>query len=399
MMSSSESKAESVITKATLHQTHQQQVSEGYNNDNNTVLLIQTMGGMDFVLDKILENDEFVLMQEQIDRIHQIIITPTQCQQQNKYQQNNKIIKLDRNNIQQKEKDDNVHWIMDETDNYLVSLFGEKYAEIILNIIHHKIMYCLLILLGSISMVFYYSLPGIFRIIWYSSCIPYWVLWALSVNKKAFKAIMNTTDFWIKNIYMIIFMVCWNWYHFDGWKYPILLTGAEETLRCISSIPMMVIISSFDGFRGIRKWKITISGIMGIICLFYSIYFQFSSYKNGDDSIIYIYDVGFSLISCIITSLQIIGIFMLNQSIQTFRKKYQAVSIIIRPILIWRNNQKITEKLGVVIQNGLNEDKGDNEDMEMKDVPTKITLNALTTNTKKENSDEDSDEDSDDISM
>eukprot|EP01084_Bolivina_argentea_P109728 196094_1 len=173
------------------------------------------MGGMDAILDKIFQNESFILKQEEMDTMYQIMSTPSTYKIQKKYEQNTKIT-LVQSPIQHKENDDKVYFVMDESDTYLLSIFGEKYANIISNIIHNKFMQIVMVLwimldVGWLTWLNLISNGGslwfyLHRIIVYTFSVIPFIFIALSVNRKAFKSSLKTTDFWLKNIYMIIFM-------------------------------------------------------------------------------------------------------------------------------------------------------------------------------------------------
>eukprot|EP01084_Bolivina_argentea_P069091 125770_1 len=381
------SQKDTKITKEILRAIHEQQLLDGENNDDNTLLFIKAMGGMDIILDKIFQNESFTLQQEEMDRMYQIMSTPSIYQIQKKNEQNMKIA-LVQIPTQHKENDDKVYFVMNEYDTYLLSTFGEKYANIILNIIHNKFMQIVMFLWYMVDVIWVFVIGGvslwfhIHRIIMYTFLIIPFTFIALCVNRKAFKSSLKTTDFRLKNIYFIIYMVCNNWVSFNVHVYPILATlGA--TLIGIWGVIVMVIISSFDGFHGKRIQKIAISAVGAIICLYLSIYFQFISYTNGDDSIIHIYgNFGFSRLSMITTSSQVLAIFFLKQSILTYIRKEKSVTIISRPFLIWTNTTKITSKLSEVIENELMDDNEDHKEMEIPEIKPNQTC------TKKEQNDD-----------
>eukprot|EP01084_Bolivina_argentea_P069093 125772_1 len=368
-----ESQTDTIITKETLRAIHEQQLLDGENNDDNTLLFIKAMGGMDIILDKIFQNESFTLQQEEMDRMYQIMSTPSIYQIQKKNEQNMKIA-LVQIPTQHKENDDKVYFVMDESDTYLLSIFGEKYANIILNTIHNKCMLMFMLLWFMVDVIWRLVSNGtslwfwIHRIIVYTFLIIPFTFIALSVNRKAFKSSLKTTDFWLKNIYFIILLVCSYWMYLNGAVYPIL-AAVGYTLVIIWCMILMVIISSFDGFHGKRIQKIAISATVGIISLYLSISYQFISYTNSDDSIIHIYgNFGFSIISMMTTSVEVPAIFFLKQSILTYIRKEKSVTIISRPFLIWTNTTKITSKLSEVIENELMDDNEDHKEMEILEI-------------------------------
>eukprot|EP01084_Bolivina_argentea_P069092 125771_1 len=371
-MASSEMVEDTIVTKETLRAIHKQQLLDGENNDDNTLLFTKAMGGIDIILNKIFQNESFTLKQEEINRMYQIMSTPSIYQIQEKYEQNTKIA-LVQIPTQHKENDDKVYFVMDESDTYLLSIFGEKYAGIILNIIHNKLIQIVMLLWYIIDTIWLFVNAGslwfsIHRIIAYTFIVIPITFIALSVNRKAFKSSLKTTDFWLKNIYFIIFMICSNWMYFDVPVYPILI-AIGSILLTICGVIVTVIISSFDGFHGKRIQKIAISAVGGIACLYGSIYSQFISYTNNDHSIIHIYaNFGFSRLSMITTSSQVLAIFFLKQSFLTYMRKEESVTIISRPLLIWTNTTTITPKLWKVIENGVMNDNEDHKEMEILEI-------------------------------
>eukprot|EP01084_Bolivina_argentea_P118672 210509_1 len=66
------------ITKQQLYQLHTEQLSNGQSNDDNTLELINILGGIDNILKHYLSNkDDSNINREQINEIHKIITSKT----------------------------------------------------------------------------------------------------------------------------------------------------------------------------------------------------------------------------------------------------------------------------------------------------------------------------------
>eukprot|EP01084_Bolivina_argentea_P288572 495308_1 len=315
------------VSRSDLHEFHKQQILQNENNDHNTLKIIKAFGDIDNLLDRLLKEKSIDIAQDELNSIHKIITN--QPQSVSKFQSSIESTKInaDVDIYNQKEESEKSVLILHENNTYLNSYFGQTNANKILNAIHHKITRSLLIILLSIWMIWSFSTTKInvcyciYLILSSIYYIIYSSFYALSINKNVFGKIVKTMDFWIQTYYVIVAMVCLGWYRLD----TEVQTDAKNIyisarlLFAIATLFAVLIIVSFDGYQGIRKYKIFFSGFCGIICIFQSIFYQFTSYSNGDDSIVYIYnDIGFSRIAQFTNGFQILCIFMFKQCILTY---------------------------------------------------------------------------------
>merc|ERR1711933_404697 len=88
-----------------------------------------------------------------------------------------------------------------------------------------------------------------------------------------------------------------------------------------------------------RIWKIVVSASLGFFCFGFSVYHEFFVLYDGDESIIFVTDgIAFSVVSMLANCHWILGLFLLKQALNTWRrsKEQKAVMIKITPVLSWK---------------------------------------------------------------
>ncbi len=130
---------ESKITISDLKSLIDEQVKMGENNsDNKTVDIVNVFGGINNLLQTIIDlNDKSILSQDRINIIHQIITAPKQSQQTHDTIAAKTQIKTDKND--QNEDGAQIQLKLDATNTYLTSFVGESSSFKINSPIHHKV--------------------------------------------------------------------------------------------------------------------------------------------------------------------------------------------------------------------------------------------------------------------
>eukprot|EP01084_Bolivina_argentea_P105766 189409_1 len=371
------------VSRCYLQAVHQAQISRNENNDDNSLQIIRALGGIDNLLDRLLGGKSIDIAQNELNCIHKIITNQTQYVP--KLKQLTTKIKADLNRYNQNENSTKSVFILEKDNTYLRSYFGEIIANKILNVLHHTISGSLLIILTAIWMVWYYSIKiNTWYCIYTILCSIYFFIYgsfyALSINKNVFGKIVKTMDFWIQSYYWFVAMGSLTWYKVEK-------NVDEETKNIYIAAVLLfttgagiiiLIIVSFDGYPGIRKYKILLSGFLGIVFFFGSIFWQFMSYANGDDSIVYIYnDIGFSRFAQSSNGFQIVSIFMFKQCIFTYYFKKQAAVMVTHPFLIWINAKSTETKVSENLGNYLN--KANDRNIEI--ITTNVSHKEIEQNT------------------
>eukprot|EP01084_Bolivina_argentea_P288661 495505_1 len=381
------------ITKSYLHNIHQQQLSNGLNNENNTLKIVHALGGVDNLLNTILVNDAIQLTQHELYGVHQIITdnSDNHPHETKKHKSiNNSKIHKTYDMYNQKENRFKVVWKFQKENNCIALWFGQTHS--VFNVIHSNIAKVMLAIVVIIHMILYYSAIDtqiwcIYTIVSTPIFIIYGICFGLSVNKLIFQKITKTTDFWIQLIYYTIFQLNDFWYRIDknivGSQYTVLYLMAMIFMSIFSWIGIAVVVS-FDGHFGINRiWKIVSTGLLGFVFIFSSLYWQFLSYTKGDDSIIHIYgNIAFSRINQMTNAFQIIGIFFTKQCILTYCCKNRAAVMVARPYVIWNEQQKEGKNINEFVKRIENDN----------DNPTEIQIaqNTIRPFSPKHNEDEDS---------
>eukprot|EP01084_Bolivina_argentea_P056548 103469_1 len=365
---------------------HRTQLQNGENNDQHTIELINILGGIDNVLTKILElnippDKQFELSPLQLKSIYNIINSKSQISsnQMNKIQQK----------ITNAEDYDTLYYELDSNDTLLHSIMEHRNAQAIINIMHHTIIYIIIILSAIIwsilatpfftSLIYPFYIIAMSIILW----IPYSIMMLCMMNRKAAKMITTNFEFWLKSIYGFVYFIATfvDLYglHFDELDeyngsiidyviesdIAIRLQMTADILFLAIVIPLLIMIISFwDAFYGIRYWKIGLSAFLALQFTLFSIWLQFMSYTRDDIYHVQIHGLGFPMLSLRITSLKILAIFLWKHSFLALIRKKKSISIKIHPHLIWKSGN-VNENKNITDMDNINVHKQQSIDSEM----------------------------------
>eukprot|EP01084_Bolivina_argentea_P260621 440179_1 len=183
------------ITKQTLSANHKQKMENGDNNDNKEKELVNILGGIDNILTLLLSSVDVKFDGEQLIQINKII------------NNNNKIVVENINEICSNDVPEEWTYYFLKNDTYIHSIFGNINGQNIFDIICSKYT----AIVGVVSLIFICVLVSIhyWILIWIISfCYMIWnILIILSANRKAFKLIISSFEFWFKLFYSIQFVV------------------------------------------------------------------------------------------------------------------------------------------------------------------------------------------------
>ena len=127
------------------------------------------------------------------------------------------------------------------------------------------------------------------------------IITILSANREATKLIVHSFEFWLKVSCSVVLaaLISIYWYHRDGIDW----IGTEDddigkdngngngirTLELIGSIlfgicyiGIVVVIGLFDGVQNSKLWKVSISGIVGLVAMFATINYEFIMVEDSD---------------------------------------------------------------------------------------------------------------------
>eukprot|EP01084_Bolivina_argentea_P054043 99134_1 len=244
-----------------------------------------------------------------------------------------------------------IDYLMDPADNFLPN----KYRSFLMKCIHNikiQIFIACVIVFNDIivhdltdKLKFYDDyIKWITDIIFVHTFIG---LWILSVNRRAFKHITKTFEFWLKIYYAFISISAAIAYE------ELQVKESDHTLLRIcqdiqyygGELMTILFISLFDGIQTKDKYKAIISGIAGFYWISNSIYYQFFL---QDEYIVHVTNsIQISFIAWQANAWRILGIFFFKQCVWNILGKTRATLISHRPNLIWKSVQQISQTTGI----------------------------------------------------
>eukprot|EP01084_Bolivina_argentea_P269051 457146_1 len=338
------------VSKQSLLSIHSQQLSNGINNDDNTLNIVSALGGIDIILTHILESDYHVLDKNKLTRLNQILTTPI------KYQQKHKISTLTKINNNPNDNIGGFCYTFDENKTYLHLLFKNnlQIANRLIFLIRNKmvnIFMIIFILLWLITMYYLNVVAPTAALIvtltnWFL-LMPYTIIWVLSFNRNAFGLIIRCFEFWFKLFYATFTIILLFIYTFNMSDTNHNINSTYTILVIIVFIQWVItfgvsllIISAGDAITLGSKFKIISATLQAISCTTLSVWYEcFEDSKN--DYVIYIprTNSSISFQSIIASGFQIIAIFMWKQAIVTYfnNRKEKCVLIRYSPYIKWIN--------------------------------------------------------------
>ena len=322
---------------------HNTQSLNGINSDENTLQIVNMLGGIDQILSDYLNN----FGQNKVAQIHELLWTAKKYQQHNQLKP---VSIIDDKDKDPKSQEDHASLCYEFVKNETVlhSLFGEKVAMVILNIFHSKIMRIIFYLstLSWLILVFTFSetlFIETYEVAFLCTlCIPNLIFWLLSSNRDGIKLILKTFEFWIKIYYSVHVhtLTCYYYYHRDlraHRQYLYLAMNLISSILWLISLTLWVaVISSFDAMKVGRKWKIFFCALAGITCFMFSVEYQFLS-PQSDDIVIHIpaFDSILSFQSMIADAYIVLAIFFIKQAFFAYYRKGRATIIKYIPFIKW----------------------------------------------------------------
>eukprot|EP01083_Nonionella_stella_P302272 1041494_1 len=357
-------------------------------DDRKTLQLLHLLGGIDYVLEQFLCNDDIQITQIQLNHLNQMFITSHTIVKNNKLQTLSQIHhgsnSTETHNIHNKMRHE-----LDVSNTYLQSIFGETVAVNVTNIITSKYVLIPLVLLVTVFSVLRFIIPDnitfLIFILILSTIIHCWlIMWLLSANKTAVRLVIRTFEFWLKFVSAIVFI---SLRFITTYVYGATSIGTRgHELRMITDVIVMmdillgvVILSLFDALHISRVPKICFSLMFIFAATVTVIYQNYLYYFNGEESVVSVTDnVSVSLISIQINALEVLLLFYLKQVILTICRKDQCVLIKYSPYIEWiDSNQTHTEMDSEITNNYVSYDQHESDDEKAIATCTPITKEVV----------------------
>ena len=338
--------------------------NDARDTDKFNSYLIEAVGGMENILTLILSSDDITLNDDQLMSLHEII-----------YAQNK--IKPEHTDIVNIENGDNhPKWSYTfETNNtYLHSLFGQDKGQSIYKFIYSKKCWIPLLLLVLFGWLWKWLLPTnfpwiIYKYIAQQMATLLFLIWlifiSMSFNKKCFKLITQSFDFWIKIFYVLqlaVAVMVYLYYIPDSdrdiadWERTSIKPGSSAynmrmlflSLGYPVGILATVLVISIDAIPGKSMMKILVAIGLAIVTGYSSIVYIFYD-RNVE---IYLESLNYSIsISSILSgSSQVLSVFMWKQAIMSIFRKDRCVLIKYSPYMEWQINDEVQSQPDVQME-------------------------------------------------
>eukprot|EP01083_Nonionella_stella_P147096 463594_1 len=233
-------------------------------------------------------------------------------------------------------------YVLDVNDTCLHSMFDDTNAERIKQIVDHKLIMILLVILGFVVVtvgIFGDDADSINILGLCTTCL--WIQWLifkhLLFNKVAFKLCLQTFDYWIKVCYGLILCIA-NVFHGTSPGNPFTLTTVKECFELIFAVLIISYISSFDAVHSTKTNKLIMSLFCTVTFFLFAVSSQFLLKDEDDYKIIIQLTDGVNIISTqslMARSCQIIALFYWKQSYNVWKSKGRAVTISMGPKITW----------------------------------------------------------------
>eukprot|EP01083_Nonionella_stella_P122365 368128_1 len=346
------------LTKHSVLEAHRRQLQDGGNNEANLLVLANILGGIDAILNQYLSNRTIELTPSQLNDINDLFIQ-RQRSSTHKVAQFHQI-----QHTTNVEDYDKLYLELDANDTLLHGILGTRRAQTLINCLYHKctsiviftsgIVWCVLASPYFTDLEYPLYLIAACSVLW----IPYTLFMLFVLNRKAGKMIVRNFEFWLKLVYTITYCLA-TLVDLYGTSlaifndYNIRLMAIADALFLAVFMPLLITVISFwDAFYGIRKWKTGLTAFLALLFTLYATYLQFRSYSEetyrkghairtniGDT------DIHFPLLSVRITSLKILSIFLWKHCVLAYFRTERAISVRIYPYLVWNNQDDGDVKL------------------------------------------------------
>eukprot|EP01084_Bolivina_argentea_P197491 338444_1 len=355
------------INTKLLHNLHEEQLSNGKNNSDNTLNIVNALGGIDLILRDYLDQTNHAMIsrlnQIQLNQIKQIITTPERYRQANKLKSLSNIHQNHPNNI--KEYTYHLEYEFCDKNIFLSKIFDEWIAHKIISILYSKSLVIINVLLAISGVWITNTMLNNWIKLTYGlliSCIiiVYVILVIMSCNQIALKKVICSFEFWFR-IYITLATLClWSILRYHTFikiskdkslnKLYIIATMIHYALWIADSLLWSLMICLFDALSANfvnRSYKILFSAFAAFYCLSLSIIYQFFNPEENDYIIhIHITNMIYSIISCrslLESYLRLQCIFFFKQTLLTFCNHGKCVLIKYTPFAKWikaQNNNK-----------------------------------------------------------
>ena len=351
------------LSKGKLLQAH---IASGSSNTTNYCNdeLINALGGIRNVLTMILSSEDIKLNDQQLVKINQIINAAASSQSD--------AIQSDIEQIHESESAQEWTYCFDKTNTYLHGIFGQDNGQKIFDFIYSKRCFILVSLLALFGFIFEQILLSLNMLltnviimqITLVLLIPYLLFVLLSVNKRCFKLVIQSFDFWIKLFYFLQFRIAYMVYYYaltdpEQWVRYQMESGSIaykleiflDSLRAVAFLLVVLLIISVDALQ-IKSWQ-KISGCVAAGVLFSFIAISYTFYTDiwgNDNSIIHIksLDLSISASSMMASSLQILSIFVWKQVLLSIFKRNRCILIRYSPYIKWENQIQVGNATGAI---------------------------------------------------
>eukprot|EP01084_Bolivina_argentea_P178775 309008_1 len=350
-----------------LKKLHDAQLSNGENNNDQTLNIVDALGGIDLILTHYLDEDnKNTLNQQQLQQIKEIMSSP------NKYKQNHPTLHSlstinkhhDQSTKPQEYSGKYLQYEFLKNNTFLKSVWGETKAQKITEIIYSKYtmsFICFITLIGeTLWFIAYNYWFGVLLIILIKSfiTIPYFIIIIMSSNRTSFKLITSSFEWWFKTLNGLFMATIYAvyWYQHNN----SILCAINYVINAMFVVVGVVLFGSMDAmYHFNKKWKIFCSAVAATAYLFYSIYFQFFISEQDDYIIrIPITQSAISFASMISSSGRILFIFFAKQSVLPFIRKNRSISINYHPFIKWLDDEKA---INIVPAIAINDELGSNK--------------------------------------
>eukprot|EP01084_Bolivina_argentea_P125586 222479_1 len=292
-------------------QNHKKLMNNGHNIDDKTMELIDIFGGIDVVLQHYLsEKCNSKLTQSQLCDINYILLSTDEDE--------------DTHNME-----DIGTLYISPNNTFLHQCLNHNLSSKIINIIFGN--YCsfgmtlIVILLAVLPWFHSGYLTGFIWWIVIGILGVYVILILLSLNRTITNHVMSSFEFWFKFIYFIKYCICYEIY-MTHWKIPIYYTVLFNILNFVF-LMFIIEYSLIDALRASVLFKATFMIIgsigMSIWAFVWTFYWTelFVSHKLFNT------DVHFDIGALGASSLRILSVFMVKQTIYSIYKKSESTSI------------------------------------------------------------------------
>eukprot|EP01083_Nonionella_stella_P064636 168688_1 len=238
-------------------------------------------------------------------------------------------------------------YVFDVNDTFLRSIVGDIKADKIKQIVDHKVIVILIIVLGCIGFAggvipqnqIILFIDNVYRITFYSLIVIPWLIFKhLMFNRIAFKRCIQSFDYWVKVGYGLIW-TCARLLHDNAvWNDGLTLFKIRQCLSLGVTALGISYVSSFDAEHSNRTKQLVISVFSALLCSWWAIDAQWLLKEEDNTKFIIHLSDGVHVISTqsfLASGGRILCVFFWRQSYLAWRTEGRALSISTTPIITW----------------------------------------------------------------